>query len=83
MEIIMIILILLAIISIARLLIGPTLWDRLMSLNLLTSKLIMILIILSLIRGDDYYLDIGIIYALFGFFGTAFLAIFIQRRGRY
>ncbi len=75
-------LIIMASLSLIRLLIGPTLWDRLLSLNLITSKLIMLLILMALLRGREYYLDTAVIYVLFSFFGTAFLAIFIHKKGK-
>ena len=72
----------LALLIVFRMLIGPTIWDRLLCVNLLTSKVLMILVILAYLNEQNYMIDFAIIYALFGFIGIMFIAISIQKRGK-
>ena len=59
---------------------GPTIWDRLLSLNLISTKIIVIIIVFASIQNRAYILDFAIIYALSGFIGTIFLALFLSER---
>ena len=63
-----------------RVVIGPSVWDRLLGLNLILSKTIMIIILFASIMGTTYLLDFAIIYALSGFIGTIFMALFLSQR---
>lgn len=72
----------LTVISAIRMILGPSVWDRLLSLNLLTSKVIMILVLLAVVFKETYILDLAIVYALLGFVGVMFIAISIQKRGQ-
>lgn len=80
---VIIILIVLATISALRIVIGPTMWDRLMALNLVSAKLILLIVLLATQFKNSMFLDIAIVYALLGFIGVTFMSIFIQKRGRY
>jgi multicomponent Na+:H+ antiporter subunit F len=68
--------------SLIRVIIGPTIWDRLLGINLITSKIIMFLVVLALVLDKTYILDFAIIYALLGFIGIMFIAINVQRKGK-
>ncbi len=76
------ILIALTSLSLIRVIIGPTIWDRLLGLNLITSKIIMFLVVLAFVLDKTYILDFAIIYALLGFIGVMFIAINVQRKGK-
>ena len=58
---------------------GPSIWDRLLSMNLVVAKTIMIIILFASITGMTFLLDFAIIYALFGFIGTIFIALFLSK----
>lgn len=75
-------LIFLTVTSAIRILIGPTFWDRILGLNLVTSKLIMLIVLIASFRNESFLLDIAIVYALLGFVGITFMSIYIQSRGR-
>ena len=57
MEIILGLIALLSVVSAGRIVIGPSMWDRLLGFNLLASKLMMMIILLAAIRGESYLLD--------------------------
>ena len=59
---------------------GPSIWDRLLALNLIATKIIIIIVAHASIMGMGYLLDFAIIYTLSGFIGTIFIALFLSRR---
>ena len=61
---------------------GPTIWDRLLGMNMISSKLILCIVLFSVFSDLSYLIDIAIVYALIGFIGTVFIALFIRQRGR-
>jgi len=61
---------------------GPTIWDRLLGMNMISSKLILCIILFAVLTDIPYLIDIAIVYALIGFIGTVFIALFIRQRGR-
>ena len=58
-----------AIISSYRLLIGPTLQDRIVSLNCISVMLIVTLVLISIHYNQTVYLDIAIAFLLLDFVG--------------
>lgn len=71
----------LTVMSTIRIIIGPTIWDRLLGLNLVTTKLIMLIVLIASLRNETFLLDIALVYSLLGFIGITFMAIYIQNRG--
>lgn len=65
-----------------RVIFGPSIWDRLLGFNLFSSKIIIIIIMIALLSGKGYLLDVAITYALLGFIGIIFIAGFIQKKGK-
>jgi len=63
-----------------RVVMGPSVWDRLLGLNLVLSKTIIIIVLFASILNTSFLLDFAIIYALSGFIGTIFMALFLSRR---
>jgi len=65
-----------------RIIKGPSVWDRLLGLNLFSINMIILMILYALINNIGFLLDIAIIYALLGFISIVFIARFIQRKGK-
>ena len=63
-----------------RVIIGPSVWDRLLGLNLISSKIIVIIILFASISDSTFLLDFAILYSLFGFIGAIFIALFLSKR---
>jgi len=82
-EIILGLIALLSLVSAGRIIIGPSLWDRLLGFNLLASKLMVIIILLAVLRDESFLLDMVLVYGLLGFVGVIFIAWFVQQKGRY
>ena len=75
-----IVLIILLILSILRIIIGPSIWDRLVGLNLMTAKVNILIIFLAYHLKQDFLLDIAIAYTLLSFIGTIMIANYLQRK---
>ncbi|HER45219.1 MAG TPA: cation:proton antiporter [Thermoplasmatales archaeon] len=74
------ILIIAALASSYRLFVGPTLQDRLVSLNSITIISIIILVFLSIIENIGYYLDIAIAFLFFDFAGMIAFTKYLDER---
>ncbi len=81
-EVIIVIISFLALASVFRAILGPTIWDRLLGFSLLSSKIVIIIILYALLHEKSFYLDIVIAFALLGFLGVVFISEFIQKRGK-
>jgi len=56
--------------AMVRALRGPTIFDRILALNMFGTVTVMLLSVLSFVVGRPDFLDIAIIYALMNFIGT-------------
>lgn len=81
-DIIVYVLMAATILTVIRILLGPTVWDRLLGFNLMSSKLIMIIMICAIIFEMNFLLDIALTYALLGFISTIFITRFVRDKGR-
>jgi len=66
--------------SIIRTVRGPSIWDRFHSLSLISAKVLIIIVLFASYQRKSYLLDIAIVYALLGFIGTVFVALFLLER---
>ncbi len=72
------ILIFIALIASHRLFIGPTIYDRLISLNVAGVILTIVFIIMSIDTGMGFYVDIAISFTLLNFIGTVAFAKYLE-----
>ena len=61
---------------------GPTVWDRLISLNLMTLKMAMLIIVYAVFTESNIMLDIAMTYSIIGFLTVSMLSRFILKGGR-
>lgn len=76
-------LILLALVSLLipasyRVIVGPSLPDRLQAVDLITTLLIGIIVMLALVEGTENFVDMAIALAAFAFIGTISIARYIS-----
>lgn len=64
-----------------RVIIGPTIWDRLLGLNMISTKITIAIVMLAVIMDKSLFLDIALVYAILGFIGTVLISRFIERNG--
>jgi multicomponent Na+:H+ antiporter subunit F len=69
-----------AIITLIRLVRGPTLPDRVVALDLIVTLGLTIFATYGLINNQPGFLDVAIVVGLLGFLGTVAFAYFIERR---
>lgn len=65
-----------------RLLKGPTIEDRIVAFDILTSIAIAFLSVYAVVTSETAIIDIGIILALLAFLGTVAFAYYLERRTR-
>jgi multicomponent Na+:H+ antiporter subunit F len=66
---------------VARLVLGPTLADRVVALDGLVITLISAIALDAALTGSPLFVDVVVVIALVGFVGTAAAARFIEERG--
>ena len=70
-----------AVVSTWRLIVGPTLADRVVAIDLIGFIAIALLCLFAIASGGDSLLAIALVAALILFLGTASFAVYIERRG--
>ncbi len=70
-----------AIADIYKMIVGPTIFDRLLAFNILSSKVVMAMVVYALSTSQGYMLDIAITYTLLSFVSTVLIARFVRTKG--
>ncbi len=65
----------------ARVIGGPSLADRIVALDGLAVTIVAAIVLISIRRDTDFFLDVALVVAFIGFVGTTAGARFIERRG--
>lgn len=60
---------------------GRLIWIKLLGLNLSSSTVVVEIVLYAVKTNLDMYLDIALAFALIGFVGTQFIAVFIRKQG--
>ena len=68
--------------ALIRLVRGPSLSDRVMALDFISTCLIGMIVIDAIKSGESYFLSVAIVAALVGFVGTVAFAMYIQKGTR-
>ncbi len=68
--------------SLIRLIIGPTIWDRLLALNLISAKTILLIALYAVYTERPVLLDISLSAGIIGFLTITLFARFIIAGGR-
>jgi multicomponent Na+:H+ antiporter subunit F len=62
---------------------GKTLWDRILMLNLISAKVVLIIALYAVFVDNMMFLDIAISYGIIGFLTMTLLSKFIMTGGRH
>lgn len=65
--------------SLIRALIGPTAPDRITAINIIGTKTLIIITLIARVYGQEYFLDIAMIYALMSFITTIGVAKYLEK----
>ncbi len=63
-----------------RALLGPTLYDRVLAVNSLGTKIVLLLGVMGFLMGRPDFLDISVLYALINFVATIAILKFFRYR---
>jgi multicomponent Na+:H+ antiporter subunit F len=69
-------------ISLVRYINGKTIWEKLLSLNLMSIKVLLLTTVYSIYREDIFLLDTSVTFAIVSFLVVVLLARFILEGGR-
>jgi len=67
--------------SLVRVVIGPTIWDRMLGLGLTASKVTLGVILAAFLFEESYILDLALLFSILGFLVTVLLARYVERKG--
>ncbi|MBU3142052.1 monovalent cation/H+ antiporter complex subunit F [Clostridium sp. CF012] len=60
---------------------GPSAADRLIAINVIGTKTIVLILIVSILLKETYFVDVAIVYALISFLSSIIIAKFIGNTG--
>jgi multicomponent Na+:H+ antiporter subunit F len=70
-----------AVVSMVRIVIGPSVVDRMIGLSMVSAQILALLVVISVQAGRSIYLDVALVYDIFGFVGLlAITRYFTQKR---
>ncbi|MBN1687070.1 MAG: pH regulation protein F [Spirochaetales bacterium] len=69
-----------SILGLVRVVIGPTTADRLVGINLVAAQVLALIVIAAVDQKNWAYLDVALVYDIFGFIGILAVARFFGKR---
>lgn len=70
-----------AVICMYRAVVGPTVQDRLLAVNIISTKTLVVVVLVTYIFGESFFLDVAMIYALLNFVVTVALSRYLETEG--
>lgn len=67
--------------ALARALIGPTVYDRVLAVNMFGTKTVLLLSVIAFLNGRPDFLDLALAYALINFIGVLAVLEFFRSGG--
>ena len=64
--------------ALARALMGPTVYDRVLAVNMFGTKTVLLIAALGFLAGRPEFLDLALVYALINFIGTIAVLKFFE-----
>jgi len=64
--------------ALARAILGPTLYDRILAVNMVGTKTVVFIALVGFLDGRPDFLDIALLYALINFIGTIAVLKFLR-----
>lgn len=81
-EITLWVLVIAMLLTFLKLILSKTVWDRILMLNVLSAKVILLIATLSFYLEEPFLLDIAITYGIIGFLTMTLLSKFIMTGGK-
>lgn len=70
------------VLSMVRVVVGPSIVDRLIGLNVVAAQVLAILVLMAFKEDLSVYLDVALVYDIFGFVGILAITKFFSRGER-
>jgi multicomponent Na+:H+ antiporter subunit F len=64
--------------AVVRALLGPTVYDRVLAVNMFGTKTVLIIAVMGFLAGRPDFLDLALLYALINFVGTLAVLKFFE-----
>lgn len=68
-----------SLVSLVRVVWGPSTTDRMIGLNMVSAQILAVLVLIAVREGRSSYLDVALVYDIFGFIGILALARYFGR----
>jgi multicomponent Na+:H+ antiporter subunit F len=68
--------------ALARALLGPSVYDRVLAVNMLGTKTVLLVSVIAFLYGRPDFLDLALAYALINFIGVLAVLEFFKSRAR-
>lgn len=68
------------VLAVVRGLAGPTIFDRVLAVNMFGTKTVLFIAVVSFLSGRPDFLDLALAYALINFIGVFAVLLFLQSR---
>lgn len=66
------------VLALARTALGPTVFDRILGLNMAGTKVVLLIAVLGFLTGRPEFLDLALIYVFLNFIGTLAVLKYVQ-----
>jgi multicomponent Na+:H+ antiporter subunit F len=66
------------VLALARALAGPTVFDRILAVNMFSTETVLLIAVLGFLAGRPAFLDLALLYALLNFLGAVAVLKFIR-----
>ena len=64
--------------ALVRALKGPTVYDRVLAVNMFGTKTVLLLVVIGFLTGRPDFLDLSLVYVLINFIGTIAILKFVE-----
>jgi multicomponent Na+:H+ antiporter subunit F len=64
--------------ALARALLGPTMYDRVLAVNMFGTKTVLLIAVLGFLTGRPDFIDLALVYVLINFIGTLALLKYVR-----
>jgi len=66
-------------VALYRAYVGPTAADRIVSINVMSTKVVTIIVLIALITAQESYVNVALVYAMIGFIATIGVAKYLMK----
>ncbi|MBS3971539.1 MAG: cation:proton antiporter [Erysipelotrichia bacterium] len=80
-TLVMVLLLSMTFISLVRAVIGPSMLDRLIAINVIATKVTTLIVLVAFALNQDMFIDVAMVYALLGFIMSVGVSKFVFKGG--